>query len=228
MATRKQIDANRRNAQKSTGPTTPEGKQHSSRNALQSGISAESEIIIGERPDDLARLRDEYLQHYRPDSPVARDLVDSLVRSAWLRRRFALIEADLFNSRYDDLIEPDVHRAFRFGNYYKRFNLLERRINSVDRAFHRSLKALKEIQSLQPPPDQTAPEKLASSLEKPVHPAAHPEAAPPAPVPSAPSLVPGQTLDAASPSANLASFCEIANEGCPPPVAERTERREAI
>ena len=47
MATEKQIEANRRNAAKSTGPRSPEGKARSSMNALKSGVDAEAEIIPG-------------------------------------------------------------------------------------------------------------------------------------------------------------------------------------
>jgi hypothetical protein len=62
MATQKQIDANRRNAELSTGPQTPEGKQVASLNALQSGIYAESTVIPGEDPTELLALVAEYYE----------------------------------------------------------------------------------------------------------------------------------------------------------------------
>jgi len=56
MPTEAQINANRLNAQKSTGPVTPEGKARSSLNALKSGIDAWSHIIPGEDPAELEAL----------------------------------------------------------------------------------------------------------------------------------------------------------------------------
>ena len=44
--------ANRRNALKSTGPTTPEGKERSRRNALRHGLTAETVIAALEDSED--------------------------------------------------------------------------------------------------------------------------------------------------------------------------------
>jgi hypothetical protein len=44
MTSLKQIEANRRNALKSTGPTTQEGKERSRRSALRHGLTAETVI----------------------------------------------------------------------------------------------------------------------------------------------------------------------------------------
>jgi hypothetical protein len=48
--TQAQIDANRENAKKSTGPRTAEGKAASSRNRLVHGLRANKHILIGRRP----------------------------------------------------------------------------------------------------------------------------------------------------------------------------------
>ena len=52
MSSRSQIEANRRNACKSTGPTTEEGKRRSSCNTVRHGLTAETVIGALEDADD--------------------------------------------------------------------------------------------------------------------------------------------------------------------------------
>ena len=97
MATFNQFEANRLNAQKSTGPRTPAGKEASRFNALQHGIDARHTIIPGENQADLERLANEYQDQLRPETPVERYLVDTLISSDWLRRRLHRAQADLYH-----------------------------------------------------------------------------------------------------------------------------------
>ena len=52
MTSFRQIEANRRNAHKSTGPTSEEGKQQSRRNAVRHGLTAETVIGALEEAED--------------------------------------------------------------------------------------------------------------------------------------------------------------------------------
>ena len=72
MATLKQLEANRLNARKSTGPRTAEGKTRSSQNALKSGIDAQAQIIHGESVDNLKSLTAEYYHRFHPTTPEQR------------------------------------------------------------------------------------------------------------------------------------------------------------
>ena len=67
-------------AQKSAGPTAVTGKAVSSRNALKTGIHARSLVLPTEKAADLDQVIDEYSQSHRPASPVARLLLDELIR----------------------------------------------------------------------------------------------------------------------------------------------------
>jgi hypothetical protein len=79
MATLRQIEANRRNAQKSTGPTSVAGKAASSMNALKTGLHAKSLVIFSETLADLEELIAEYCQRHVPTTPEARLYIDELI-----------------------------------------------------------------------------------------------------------------------------------------------------
>ena len=95
MATDKQTEANRRNAQKSTGPRTDQGKARSSRNALKTGIHAKSILIFDERAEELQALIDEYYAECAPATPQERFQVDTMIQCEWASRRYMRAESQL-------------------------------------------------------------------------------------------------------------------------------------
>src|ERR1700732_119094 len=105
MSTQAQINANRLNSQKSTGPTSPEGKAASSLNALKSGIHAKSHIIPGEDPAELEALTAPFLLHFHPADPNQLALVDTLIAAEWTQRRLRRIEAQLWAWQIERLNE---------------------------------------------------------------------------------------------------------------------------
>src|ERR1051325_1756579 len=96
MATDKQTEANRRNAAKSTGPRTAEGKARSSRNALKTGLYASGAVIRGENLVALQLLADQFTAEYHPVTPTERSLVDSLAHLEWMLRRFRWLETEIW------------------------------------------------------------------------------------------------------------------------------------
>jgi len=151
MATKKQIEANRCNAGKSTGPRSVEGKSRSSMNALKSGIDAKSQIIDGERQVDLVSLTEEYYQRFAPAAPEQRMLVDTLIDADWLLRRFRRCEAQLWEDGLDCLITEN--KLTEIGRAYAReagiFGRLQRRIDAAHRNYRNSLHELERLQAAQ-------------------------------------------------------------------------------
>ena len=95
MATLSQVEANRLNSQRSTGPRTPQGKAVSSQNAFKSGLDADSQFCYGEQRTDFYRLQIEYFTRFQPRAPEERFQVDSLIRNEWMLRRLFRAEAHL-------------------------------------------------------------------------------------------------------------------------------------
>jgi hypothetical protein len=170
MPSLNQITANRLNAQKSTGPRTIDGKTASSANALKTGIYSNAHIVKGESVADLDALSAEYYSEHHPTTATQRALVDTLIHNEWLLRRLRRVEADIWNKGIEFLEEsefqPKNHLlADTFANKDERFLFLQRRIDSLDRAYHRALKALHRLQAEDVPP--TAPDGPVRAAQKP-------------------------------------------------------------
>jgi hypothetical protein len=92
-----QIEANRRNAQFSTGPKTPEGKAASSLNATKYGILARQLIVQGEyiqeSSEEFQNFWAEYHEHLAPVGPLEEMLVDQIVAINWRMRRVRAAES---------------------------------------------------------------------------------------------------------------------------------------
>jgi hypothetical protein len=98
MSSLKQIAANRCNALKSSGPTTPEGKERSRRNALRHGLTAETVIAALEDAEDYQAFEAAVIADYDAESAVERELVLRLASVLWRLRRATGIETAIFES----------------------------------------------------------------------------------------------------------------------------------
>jgi len=158
MATQKQIEANRLNAQKSTGPRSVEGKARASMNALKTGIDARSHTIPGEPISQLEDLTDEYYQRFCPTTPEQRMLV---VDCEWLLRRFRRVEGQMWEN---PIFEITFAKAFRDDSDH--FARLQRRIDATQRNYRNALHEIERLQAEEavgpeppsPPTETTKPE----------------------------------------------------------------------
>ncbi len=100
----RQIEANRRNAAKSTGPQTEDGKQRSRCNAVRHGLTAETVIGALEVAEDYQAFEAAITADYDAQSAVERELVLRLASLLWRLRRATTIETGLFEIQADQLV----------------------------------------------------------------------------------------------------------------------------
>ena len=85
--------ANRRNAQKSTGPKTPQGKARSKMNAITHGLFCQEVCFLKEPRPLFIELRRQFIRDLRPQSLLELSFVDAIVENHWKLRRLRISEA---------------------------------------------------------------------------------------------------------------------------------------
>jgi hypothetical protein len=96
MATVLQIEANRRNALKSTGPRTPEGKAAVRMNALKHGLRARTVVLPGENLEEFHQLCDDLEAEWQPLSRTEQFYVEQMAVSQWKLNRMEVGEVGVF------------------------------------------------------------------------------------------------------------------------------------
>ncbi len=157
MATEAQIEANRANAQKSTGPRTPEGKALVSQNAITHGLLARAGVLPGEEEHEFAAHREGLLKQLRPGAPLEEVLADRIVDLSWRLQRAARDQEVAYAALYEKYTqgqpqppEPDAWQAalgrmivedFCGEAVLERLQRYERRIES---SFYKALNELRQ------------------------------------------------------------------------------------
>jgi len=165
MATQAQIIANRLNAQHSTGPQSEEGKARSARNALKSGLDAQSLIIPGESPEAFAQLQSEYYSQYNPADPEQRCHLDTAIVSEWHLRRFKNIEEQLWAYGATRVENPvaGLELAQILHQDDKVMMRLHRRVAHARKTYTESMAAFHRLQAA---PVAPQPQQIAAPLPK--------------------------------------------------------------
>jgi hypothetical protein len=97
--------ANQRNAQKSTGPRTVEGKKKSSQNALTHGLFCQEVVLMTEDKSLFNVLRHSLIEDLKPQRVLELSFVDEIARTQWKLRRLRLAEAMRHESYFDKFYE---------------------------------------------------------------------------------------------------------------------------
>jgi hypothetical protein len=206
MATQKQIQANRLNARRSTGPRTAAGKAKSSQNARKHGLCSRKEtkstLLPGENAADFESLIAEFEELFQPANALEQALVRQLADTEWRMRRVPRLEAATFayalhesRSHYETF--PEALPAGRAqaetylagsaisGEGGEAFTQLSRYEGRLSQRFYRALGQLQQAQNRRSSIPATGSEAAPDNFPHPPRPVAprrpHPPENAPAP-----------------------------------------------
>ncbi len=115
MTTQKQVEANRKNAQHSTGPQTEEGKEIAKLNAVKHGILSDATVITKgegeERKEAYLRLHDGLRDYFTPDGAMEDALVEQIAVTLWRKRRVLRFELGCLRQQLDRYTEAQQERS---------------------------------------------------------------------------------------------------------------------
>jgi len=108
MATTAQINANRKNSKKSTGPKTIEGKKAVSKNALKHGLFTNEAVIAGESLEDYNTLREKTLDELCPIGNMETILAERIVSLTWRLKRIERFQSIVIDAMIDKKLNSPV------------------------------------------------------------------------------------------------------------------------
>jgi hypothetical protein len=157
MATNEQIEANRKNAKLSTGPTGSAGLERSSKNATKHGLAGCTVYLTPSEEEPYRQFHEGLFAALSPKGTLEQSLVESIVDSRWRVFQISKIEAGLYTigefenkaelSSYPANKAGDVCRALTFSRKQKEFDKLNRYQSRLNRQATQDLKQLDQLQS---------------------------------------------------------------------------------
>jgi hypothetical protein len=161
MATERQIQANRANAKRSTGPVTEKGKQASSQNALRHGQLSSCVVLKAEAAPFFDDLMDSLIEEFQPRTANETALIETMAVARWkLYRNWTLHTAllELETVKQDHSVgNAPVITALAFkslADSSHSLQLLHRYETSLDRQYSRALNNLLKVRATRiAPPD---------------------------------------------------------------------------
>ncbi|MGA3040260.1 MAG: hypothetical protein ABSF54_05635 [Bryobacteraceae bacterium] len=157
MSTEAQIESNRKNSEKSSGPRTAQGKDRASRNSTIHGLTGNSPVLPGEDPAGLQSLIAQYRDDLHPIGQAESDLVERMAIATYRLRRLVSIETGLFDLHLRQ--EPVPHRLNQDGlanplswaflnDQTGTLDRLGRYESRIQRDYARCLAALQKLQAI--------------------------------------------------------------------------------
>ena len=155
MATIRQIEANRRNAQRSTGPKTDAGKAAACLNRLKHGLRAETVVLPEESQEKFDALCAQLTDRYLPDGIEEDHLVEQMAVNWWRAARTGRMTSVIFSDarKCETGVRnpnPTPWDVMRHAAFYDRSRQVLLAMSTLEQRYERSYeKARKELERLQ-------------------------------------------------------------------------------
>jgi hypothetical protein len=140
-------EINKANAQHSTGPKTPEGKQRSSLNALRHGFTGQIVVMPTEDLQAYQFHLKSFTDEYRPEGATEAHLTQALADTSWRLNRVAALETNLLSlAAVGDPFANAMAIAASLESQSKALSNLSMHSQRLSRQFERTVMQLRELQ----------------------------------------------------------------------------------
>jgi hypothetical protein len=156
MATARQIEANRTNAQSSTGPKTEEGKRNSSFNSVRHGLTGQSVVLTEDQVEPYRLFLEGIEAELKPGTTIESSLVLAIASARWRISQIAALESALYalgiRQYLDQFSEEPLEtaialaRVLTFEQKRKEFDRLRRYESQLHRQCQADQAELQRIQ----------------------------------------------------------------------------------
>ena len=146
MTTQKQIEANRLNSERSTGPKSDHGKAIVSQNALKHGVFSKHILIDGESQKEFEALSMEFHGQFHPQSFLEKLFLERALTAAWRLSRITQMESMLINHATKSIFNDGGMIDVLTGSEGDSLALLSRYEITLEKSLFRSLDELRALQ----------------------------------------------------------------------------------
>jgi hypothetical protein len=112
MSSERQIEANQLNAQRSTGPRSPDGKARVASNALKHGLTGKRVVLPNENAEEFEAFRIALWNDLDPQGALEESLAENIVANAWRLKRVPILEAALYARNLQERIVKQIESAY--------------------------------------------------------------------------------------------------------------------
>ena len=153
MSSLRKIEANRLNAQKSTGPRSEVGKARSAQNARQEGYTADRIVLSVEDKPTFDRMHQDFTDQYQPLTIVEEQFLVEMVWCRWRTHRIwnaesSHLERALENACVQQRPDPANASGIPIGDEIDKLDKFARYEGRLTRQFNKAKQNLFEAQQL--------------------------------------------------------------------------------